>query len=139
MVMLEMINKLEENENFYQMDSLDDLMEFMWLRPERTHLNVDIFVDDGGSYIRHNHCLLLFVRNGYERTCCEFIPFRVSESPVILDDAIELKISDDDVLKVRDFIVANIKKLEDLADRKISQIEFVSRLVVPEKNLHVSF
>lgn len=93
---------------------------------------MSIFVDDGGSYIRHNHCLLLFARNGYERSDCEFIPFRVSESPVILDDVIELKISDDDVLKVRDFVVSNLKKLKDLADRKISQMEFVSRLVVDD-------
>ena len=33
---------LHEN---YQMDSVDELMEFMWLRPKMTHLNVDIFAD----------------------------------------------------------------------------------------------
>ena len=44
------------------MDSIEELMEYMWLRPKVTHLNVDIFVDDGGAYVRHEHELLLFVR-----------------------------------------------------------------------------
>jgi hypothetical protein len=37
------------------MDSIDDLVEYMWLRPNVTHLNVDVFVDDGQSYVRHDH------------------------------------------------------------------------------------
>lgn len=28
----------------YKMDSVEELMEYMWLRPKVTHLNVDIFV-----------------------------------------------------------------------------------------------
>ena len=36
-----------------------DLMEYMWLRPKDTGLGVDIFIDDGGAYIRHDEPLLL--------------------------------------------------------------------------------
>lgn len=109
----------------YRMDSLDELLEYMWLRPNETNLNVDIFVDDGSSYIRHGHKLLLFVRNGYNKNINEFIPFSISNHPTILDDDIILNISYDDIFSVQSFIVTNLTLLQQLADREISQISFV--------------
>ena len=125
----ELINTMEKNNDNYQLDSMDELMEYMWLSPERTLLNVDIFVDDGGSYLRHNHSLLLFARNGYDRNVAEFIPFKVSECPAILNDKLQLKISEDDILRIRNFIARNSKIMEDLANRKISQTEFVRSIM----------
>ncbi len=118
------------NEN-YKMDSIDELMEFMWLRPKHTGLGVDIFVDDGGSYLRHNHQLLLFVRNGYDETVSEFIPFSISANPIVLDDYIDLNISYDDVFDVQDFIVANLDLLQALANNQMSQILFVLSIKIP--------
>lgn len=60
------------------MDSIEDLLEYMWLRPNVTHLNIDVFVDDGQSYVRHGHELLLYARNGYGREVDEFVPFSVT-------------------------------------------------------------
>lgn len=115
----------------YQLDSIDELMEFMWLRPQKTQLNVDIFVDDGMSYIRHEHELLLFVRNGYDKHVNEFIPFSVSQNPVVLDDEIDFNISYEDIFSVQDFILANLSLLKALANRNISQILFVQSIQVP--------
>ena len=119
---------LHEN---YQMDSVDELMEFMWLRPKITHLNVDIFVDDGQSYIRHKHELLLFVRNGYDKQVDEFIPFSVSHNPIVLDDVMDFNISYDDIFCVQDFILANLDSLQSLANRNISQISFIQSIRIP--------
>ena len=116
----------------YKMNSLDELMEYMWLKPKFTGLKVDIFADDGGSYLRHNHELLLFVRNGYDKTVEEFIPNSISDNPKILDDTIDLMISYDDICDIQDFIVSNFKDLKALADRKISQIEFVERIIIKQ-------
>lgn len=115
----------------YQMDSLDELMEYMWLKPRFTNLNVDIFVDDGGSYLRHEHQLLLFVRNGYNNHINEFIPFAVSPNPMVLDDDMDFNISYDDIFNVQDFIIANLNILQDLANRVISQPMFVNSIRVP--------
>lgn len=119
----------------YHLDSIDELMEFMWLRPQKTQLNVDIFVDDGMSYIRHEHELLLFVRNGYDKHVNEFIPFSVSQNPVVLDDEIDFKISYEDIFSVQDFILANLSLLKALANRNISQILFVQSIQVPSYTL----
>ena len=119
---------LHEN---YQMDSVDELMEFMWLRPQMTHLNVDIFVDDGQSYIRHKHELLLFVRNGYDKHVNEFIPFSVSQNPIVLDDVMDFNISYDDIFCVQDFILANLNSLQSLANRNISQFSFIQSIRIP--------
>lgn len=119
---------LHEN---YQMDSVDELMEFMWLRPKMTHLNVDIFVDDGQSYIRHKHELLLFVRNGYDKHVNEFIPFSVSQNPIVLDDVMDFNISYDDIFCVQDFILANLNSLQSLANRNISQFSFIQSIRIP--------
>lgn len=118
------------NEN-YNIDSLDELMEYMWLRPKFTNLNVDIFVDDGGSYLRHNHELLLLVRNGYDKNVSEFIPFSVSQNPIILDDTIDFLISYDDIFAVQDFIFANVELLQALANRQIEQTAFVHSIKIP--------
>ena len=76
LTLLERMDKhltLDEAENYVLSDS-DELMEFMWLKPNVSGLHVDLFIDDGGSYIRHNHNLLLFFRNGYSKTDNIFIP-----------------------------------------------------------------
>ena len=114
----------------YKLDSLEELMEYMWLRPSRTLLNVDIFVDDGLSYDRHNHPLLLFARNGYTKEDKEFIPFSISENPAILDDIPVLHIGENDVLDIKKFITDNIENLKALANNNISHIEFVNRIIV---------
>ena len=35
----------------YNMTSVEEIMEYMWLKPKITSLKVDIFVDDGQSYL----------------------------------------------------------------------------------------
>lgn len=117
----------------YKLDSLDELMEYMWLRPSRTLLNVDIFVDDGLSYVRHNHSLLLFTRNGYTKDDTEFIPFSVTTNPTILDDIPDLHIGKNDVLEIKRFITDNIENLKALANKDISHIEFVNHIIVRDK------
>lgn len=116
---------------YYKLDSIDELMEFMWLRPKITQLNVDIFVDDGMSYIRHNHELLLFVRNGYDKSVNEFIPFSVSTNPIVLDDVMDFNIDYEDIFCVQDFILTNLKSLQDLANKNINQISFVHSVRIP--------
>ena len=115
------------------MDSIDDLVEYMWLRPNVTHLNVDVFVDDGQSYVRHDHELLLYVRNGYGRQTDEFIPFSVFQNPIVLDDAIELNVDQEDVLEVQSFIRENQELLQALANRNISQESFVQMISIRSK------
>ena len=91
----------------------------------RTGLKVDIFVDDCGSYERYGHPLLLWARNGYGREVSEFIPFLVSEKPVILNSGIDCQISDDDVAAIQGFIQRNLEILVELPSDQISQIDFV--------------
>lgn len=122
----------------YNIESVEEIMEYMWLKPSVTQLSVDIFVDDGGSYLRHNHELLLLVRNGYGKNVSEFIPFSISHNPIVLDDTIDFMISYDDIFKVQDFIVANVGLLKALANRQIGQIAFVQSMRIPSCALHGS-
>ena len=108
-----------------ELTSLDELMEYMWLKPDRTGLKVDIFVDDCGSYERYGHPLLLWARNGYGREVSEFIPFLISDKPVILNSEIDCCISEEDMAEIQDFIQCNLLNLVKLPSDQISQIEFV--------------
>lgn len=110
--------------NEYRLDSLDELMEYMWLKPKETGLNVDIFVDDGGSYRLHQHKLILFVRNGYNKTDEDFIPISIERNPQIMKRKSLIKLLPKDLSEVRTFIKQNLLNLYNLADRQISQIEF---------------
>ena len=111
----------------YTLNDLDELQEYMWLKPSVTHIDFDIFVDDGGSYMRHNHQLLLFVRNGYSRDCNDFIPVSIDENPCVLAD-MDIKIPYDVVVSIKDFIKSNLEILKDLANCKISQEVFVEKI-----------
>ena len=114
--------------NFQQ--PMEEIIEYMWLKPGFTNLNVDVFADDGQAYLRHNHNLQLLVRNGYGKSIDEFIPFLVSDNPVVLDKTMELNISEDDISCVKEFIVGNLDNLRELADRKISQSAFVGNIKI---------
>ena len=87
-------------------------------------LNVDIFVDDGGSYRLHQHKLILFVRNGYNKTDEDFIPISIERNPQIMKRKSLIKLLPKDLSEVRTFIKQNLVNLYNLADRQISQIEF---------------
>ncbi len=115
----------------YRLSDTDELMEYLWLRPCRTGLNVDIFVDDGGSYKRHNHIPLLFARNGYDKDCAQFIPFAISENPAILDDEIDFGITYNDIFAIQDFIMANAAGLIQLAGSIQAHSDFIQSIRIP--------
>lgn len=122
----------------YHMSDLEELMEYMWLKPNETGLNVDIFVDDGGAYKRHRHRLLLWARNGYSKMIDDFIPFSIDRHPRILNNNLEYNISYDDIFKIQNFIIRNLKGLIDLADRRIGQIDFANKIQKIEGHLNES-
>lgn len=109
-------------------EELDKLMEYMWLKPQVSTLNVDLFIDDGGAYKRYGHPLLLYVRNGYDKRINEFIPFSISEQPTVLDDEIDFHITPDDVSSVMNFIQINLEILNAIAHSQISHEVFVSHV-----------
>ena len=120
-----MVNSSTMEEEKYSLTDVDELMEYMWLKPDRTGLKVDIFVDDCGSYERYGHPLLLWVRNGYGREVSEFIPFLISGQPVILNSGIDCRISEEDVVAILGFIQQNLEILVKLPADLISQTDFV--------------
>lgn len=120
-----MVNSSTMKEETYSLTDVDELMEYMWLKPDRTGLRVDIFVDDCGSYERYGHPLLLWVRNGYGREVSEFIPFLISGQPVILNSGIDCRISEEDVVAILGFIQRNLEILVKLPADLISQTDFV--------------
>lgn len=107
---------------------MDNLFEYVWLHPEKTGLNVDIFADDGEAYIRNNHPQYLYVRNGYNKSVEEFIPFLVSEKPCMLYNGFYVKLTNSDIEEVIDFIKENLEVLRTNADMKISHNEFYQSL-----------
>ena len=125
----EEIEKQLNNTMSYRMEDTEEINEYMWLKPNLTNVGVDIFVDDGGAYLRHNHELLLFARNGYGRGTADFIPFSISNKPKVLDDDMDFNISYDVIFSIQDFIQANLYSLKSLADGRISQEMFVQSII----------
>ena len=52
------MNEMSERNNIV-LSHPDELMEFLWVKPKISGINVDIFVDDSKSYQRNNRPLLL--------------------------------------------------------------------------------
>lgn len=131
----EEIEKQLNNTMSYRMEDTEEIYEYMWLKPNLTNVGVDIFVDDGGAYLRHNHELLLFARNGYGRGTADFIPFSISNKPKVLDDDMDFNISYDVIFSIQDFIQANLYSLKSLADERVSQEMFVQSINKVKTNL----
>lgn len=112
----------------YKMKDLDELYGYMWLKPDLTGINADIFVDDGKAYLRDNHVPLIFVRNGTRRDVTEFILISISETPTILDDGIVISIDTSIIKQIMDFIKSNIYTLMAMANGMLSANDFVSEL-----------
>lgn len=115
------------NTEYHLLDP-DELREFLWLKPQRTNLPVDIFVDDGRSYLRHEHPLLLFARNGYTTDCVEFIPISVSEIPATLDPSLQIILSDTELAEIMRFTKLLCAMLTKLARQHITQKTFLNEV-----------
>lgn len=116
-------------EDMYTLTNTDELTEYMWLKPSITTLDYDIFVDDGEAYVRGNHPLLIFVRNGKNKSINEFIPISVSNNPQILDNNIVTTLSPEELYIIRNFIITNKELLETLSHGKLLPDEFVDKLI----------
>lgn len=114
--------------NRYKLTDPEELNEYMWLKTSLTHLDVDLFVDDGHSYERHSHDLLLFVRNGHGRECHSFIPFSISGNLGILDDDTPVALPSDTISMIQHFIKSNQDILKALATEQITQEHFVQQI-----------
>ena len=112
----------------HQLEDLEKLNEYMWLKPKITNLTVDIFVDDGGAYLRYNHSLVLYARNGYGKDVTSFIPFSISPKPKVLDDDMDFNISYDEIFLIQDFIQENLYSLNALANNSITQEIFIQNI-----------
>lgn len=133
-IIIEEINKqLNKTSNFSIIDT-DEIFEYMWLKPNVTNVEVDIFADDGGSYKRHKHELLLLARNGYGKENNIFIPFSISQKPKVLDDEMDFNISYDVIFSIQDFIQDNLLILTALANEEISQETFIQKLKMVNTN-----
>ena len=113
-------------ENFasYQAENPDELMEYAWLKPKFSGLNVDVFVDDGGAYLRHEHPLWVYFRNGYSKSD-NVLPISVDAiNPRVLVAQYDLNISAEDFASIVRFVKINAELLVAFVDRRLSHMEF---------------
>lgn len=99
----------------------DELMEYARLRPNKTGLGMDIFVDDGHTYERWNHPLWLYVRNGYHNEN-EFFPVNITNNSKLPD--IDYHLTNEDLNGLIRFISINMSMLVGLANEEIDHEDF---------------
>lgn len=116
-----------DNFEEYQKEDDMELYEFLKVNTKRSGVSVDLWVDDGGSYVRHEHPLWLYVRNGYSYDD-NFIPISICGNPQIMANNIKLKISYSILLQIKQFIRLNKKLIIALATKKINNIYFLDNV-----------
>ena len=121
----------------YRMKYIDELLGYLWLRKDVTGIDADIYVDDCDSYIRDGHEPLLFVVNGVcSGDISDFIPVSLSEEPNILDNSIDIKLSDGVIDDVFLFIKKNRTLLMSFSSGKVNVIEFF-KIIRQNKIKHI--
>lgn len=117
-----------DNFKSYQEEDDMEFHEFLPLRPKETGVPVEILLDDGSSYQRHEHPLFAYFKNGYNRED-DYLPISVSYNPQIMAANPKLKISNEDFMKVKAFIRINKVGIENLATEKIRGREFYYKVM----------
>ena len=107
----------------------DTLLGYLWLKPEVTGIDVDIFVDDGGAFLRDGHVPIAFVRNGHGREVEEFIAFALEGEQEILSTDIDIRLSGAEIIAAKHFIRENQALLIDFAKEKLDISEFVGKVI----------
>ena len=108
----------------YQAEDELELMEYALVKPKFSGLNVELFADDGGAYIRHEHPLWIYFRNGCSKSD-NVLPISIdATAPRVLVNEYKLNISDDDFNSIIDFVRQHASLLTDFANRKLSHIIF---------------
>jgi hypothetical protein len=117
-----------EYTKYLKKDDLE-LLEFLCLRRYDTKLSVDIFVDDGHSYIAHDHQLWLYFKNNYDNNSHDILPLTISGNPKIPVKDYKLNISEPDLNKIVKFITLNLDLIYDLGNDRIRNYNFYKRFV----------
>ena len=121
----EMIICLEEGhetlEWLKQHLATDSFMEYARLGTDMTGLKVEIFVDDGGAYLRNQHSLWAYARDGYYNQH-EYVRIVVSDPPNVLDQPRHIATAD--LNKTVEFIKHHAALLHRLANGDLTHQEF---------------
>lgn len=121
------------NEVFNQMN--DDLIEYWRMKPPKTGLNVEIFLDDGEAYKRNGHPLWVYMQNDYNNFT-NVIPIEVdSVNQVMLGVPKNIGINMGDYQQVLKYINLNKELIKQLADCDIDHLEYIElHKQVPRQN-----
>lgn len=119
----------------YQKEDEMELMEFLKIWPDDSGIPVELWVDDGGSYIRHNHPLWLYFRNG-KTIKDKFIPVSITDNPQIMVKNPKLNIDKITFIKIITFIRRNKKNIIKLAKGQILNTDFLNNIKPVNTNLN---
>ena len=119
----------------YQKEDEMELMEFLKIWPDDSGIPVELWVDDGGSYIRHNHPLWLYFRNG-KTIKDKFIPVSINDNPQIMVKNPKLNIDKTTFIKIITFIRRNKKNIIKLAKGQILNTDFLNNIKPVNTNLN---
>lgn len=119
----------------YQKEDEMELMEFLKIWPDDSGIPVELWVDDGGSYIRHNHPLWLYFRNG-KTIKDKFIPVSINDNPQIMVKNTKLNIDKTTFIKIITFIRRNKKNIIKLAKEQILNTDFLNNIKPVNPNLN---
>ena len=126
------LNKWLEDHDWWRYKNQDpmELYEYATLESSQTNLPIRCYVDEGLSYKRHRHPLWLYVTNGYNHTP-SIIPFSICANPTTLFNSKDsnVRLSRQDINKVRQFIRLNLKNLIQLGEGKIGFDAFCAILI----------
>lgn len=119
----------------YREEYPEETYEYQRENVRKTGLNVDVFLDCYESYKTWKHPLWVYVVNGYTKECRDYLPMSVCSNPKVLLKNYKLNITEEDLSKVKAYIIKNYESIVKLANRKIDGvIDYKSKPVIINEN-----
>jgi len=103
----------------------EEIVQNLTLSPETTGVDVDIFIDTNEMFRRLDHPLWMYFRNGTREDPFEVIPMSISDNPQILLADYDLRISDEVIYQIKEFIKKNKDILIKVGAGYMSQTDFM--------------
>jgi hypothetical protein len=111
------------------------------MRPRRTGLPVNIYLDNAFSYEQSNHPLWMYFQNDYgdvSNTNENLLPISIDKSPKLLVNPAMVKIDQSDLNKIIEFVKLNAETLTRFANQTIDDDTFYEKIDISLHKLNES-
>lgn len=111
--------------------NIDELLEYSFIPPRLSSLNVPCLIDCDESFKHHKHPMWILIGNGANLEEDGWLPFSIEDNAQMLIKERKTNLSPSDIADIQEFIRVNKNLLSAFANGKKRGCSFISEMALP--------